>query len=81
VEGIGVGFWPPHLKSGDFDAVCAIDEFAARQIARRRAAEEGILAGTSTGLNVAAAIALAREYGPDATVVTVAGNTGLNYLT
>ena len=80
VEGIGVGFWPPHLKAGDYDEVRVIDEDAARQTARRLAAEEGILSGTSTGLNVAAAILMAREYGPKATIVTVACDTGLKYL-
>jgi cysteine synthase len=47
---------------------------------RRLAREEGIFVGTSTGLNVVAAIALAKELGPDKTVVTVAVDTGLKYL-
>jgi len=42
--------------------------------------EEGILAGTSTELNVRAAVDLAQELGPGATVVTVACDTGLKYL-
>ena len=33
-------------------------------MARRLAREEGIFAGTSTGLNVVAALGLARELGP-----------------
>ena len=49
-------------------------------MARRLAKEEGIFAGTSTGLNVVAAIALAEELGPEATVVTVAVDSGLKYL-
>jgi len=80
VEGIGVGFWPPMLSREDFDEARAVDEDAARIMARRLATEEGILAGTSTGLNVAAAIELARELGPGETVVTVAVDTGLKYL-
>ena len=48
----------------------------ARTLARR----EGIFAGTSTGLNVAGALQLAREIGPGHTVVTVAVDTGLKYL-
>ena len=39
-----------------------------------------MLVGTSTGLNVVAAIALAKELGHDKTVVTVAVDTGLKYL-
>jgi cysteine synthase len=80
VEGIGVGFWPPHLEAGDYDEIRGIDEPAAFAMARRLAREEGILAGTSTGLNVVAALALAAELGPGATVVTVACDTGLKYL-
>ncbi len=80
VEGIGVGFWPSTLTRGDFDEARAIDEEAARAMARRLAKEEGILAGTSSGLNVVSAIDLARELGPGSTVATVAVDTGLKYL-
>jgi cysteine synthase len=80
VEGIGVGFWPPHLDRGAFDEARAIDERESRDMARRLAREEGILAGTSSALNVTAAVQLARELGVGATVVTVACDTGLKYL-
>jgi cysteine synthase A len=80
VEGIGVGFRPPHLAEGAYDEVRAIEESDARAMARRLAREEGILVGTSSGLNVAAAVALARELGPGHTVATVAVDTGLKYL-
>ncbi len=49
-------------------------------MARRLAAEEGLLAGTSTGLNVVGAIELATELGAGHTVATVACDTGLKYL-
>jgi cysteine synthase A len=80
VEGIGVGFWPPHLKRGEFHEIRAIDEAAARDMARRLAREEGILAGTSSALNVVAAVQVAQELGPGNIVVTVACDTGLKYL-
>ena len=80
VEGLGIGFWPPNLGRDDFDEARAVDEEAARAMARRLAIEEGILAGTSTGLNVSAAIQLAQELGPGSTVATVACDTGLKYL-
>jgi cysteine synthase A len=80
VEGMGVGFWPPHLRREDFDEIRTVEEAAARVMARRLAKEEGILAGTSSGLNVAAAVQLAVELGPQATVVTVAVDSGLKYL-
>ena len=50
-------------------------------MALRLAREEGLFAGTSTGANVIAALRLAEELGPDATVVTLMCDTGLKYLT
>ena len=80
VEGIGVGYVPPHIHDDTFDEARAIDEDEARETARRLAREEGILAGTSTGLNVSGALQLARGLGAGHTVVTVAVDTGLKYL-
>lgn len=80
VEGTGIGFIPPLLDADRYDEVRPIDEADGRAMARRLAAEEGLLAGTSTGLNVTAAIDLAVELGEGKTVVTVACDTGLKYL-
>ncbi len=49
-------------------------------MARRLAKEEGIFAGTSTALNVVAALKLAKELGPGKVVATVAVDSGLKYL-
>jgi cysteine synthase A len=80
VEGIGIGFVPPLLDPALYDEARAIDEEEGRAMARRLAAEEGVLAGTSSGLNVAGAIQIATELGEGHTVVTVAVDTGLKYL-
>ena len=80
VEGIAAGFRPPHLKEGQYDEVRTIDEQEARAMARRLAKEEGIFAGTSSGLNVVAALQLARELGPGKTIATVAVDSGFKYL-
>lgn len=80
IEGIGIGFIPPHLDQNLYDEARGIDEEEARQVVRRLAKEEGIFSGTSTGLNVAAALQLASELGKGYTVVTVAVDTGLKYL-
>lgn len=81
VEGIGIGFVPPLLDADLYDEVRPVDEADGRVMAGRLAREEGLLAGTSTGLNVAGAIDLAGELGSGRTVVTVAVDTGLKYLT
>jgi cysteine synthase A len=80
VEGIGIGFLPPLLDPALYDDARAIREGDGRAMARRLAREEGLLAGTSSGLNVAGAIEIADELGPGNTVVTVAVDTGLKYL-
>ena len=79
VEGMAPGFVPPHLKGWDYEAR-AIDETEARAMARTLAEKEGILVGISSGLNVVAAIQLARELGPGHRVATVAVDTGLKYF-
>jgi cysteine synthase A len=80
VEGTATGRVPPHLKKSDYDEARAIDEDQARAMARRLAKEEGIFAGTSSALNVLAALQLAAELGPGRRVATVAVDTGLKYL-
>jgi cysteine synthase A len=80
VEGIGIGFAPPLLDKALYDEARGIEEAEGRQMAVRLAREEGIFAGTSSGLNVSGACALARELGPGRTVVTIAVDTGLKYL-
>jgi len=80
VEGIGIGYVPPLLDRDRYDEARPVDEAAGRAMARRLAAEEGLLGGTSTGLNVAGAVAIAEELGAGHTVVTVAVDTGLKYL-
>lgn len=80
VEGIGTGSIPPHMTDHPYDEARAVDEADARAMAKRLAREEGLLVGTSSGLNIAAAIQLATELGPGRTVATVAVDTGLKYL-
>jgi cysteine synthase A len=80
VEGTAAGFWPPHLTRDMYDEVQVIDEDDGRAMAKRVAREEGVFAGTSSGVNIAAAVNLARELGPGKVVATVAVDTGLKYL-
>ena len=80
VEGIGTGSIPPHMSGRPYDEARTIDEAVGRHMARRLAREEGILVGTSSGLNVAAAVNIAQELGPGKVVVTVAVDSGLKYL-
>jgi len=80
VEGIGVGFEPPFLEQERCTGIRAVDQDLAMAMCRRLAAEEGLLCGPSTGLNVTAAIDLARERGPGSIVVTLGCDNGAKYL-
>ncbi len=80
VEGTGIGVVPPLLTTDSYDEVRGVDEGEARAMVRRLAREEGIFAGVSSGMNVVAALELARELGEGKTVVTVAVDSGLKYL-
>ena len=80
IEGVGVGFVPPLLDESLYDAVLAVEESDAREMARRLAREEGIFCGISSGMNAVAALEIARQLGSGHTVATAAVDTGLKYL-
>ncbi len=78
---IGLGFPPPDWKPDGVDEVLptATTE-ESMQMCRRLAREEGIFAGTSSGLNVISALRIAERLGPDMTVATIMIDSGLRYL-
>lgn len=80
VDGTAAGFVPPLYDDSVVDSVIAVDETDARNMCKRLAKEEGLFAGTSTGLNVCAALQLAESLGPNHRVVTVACDTGFKYM-
>jgi cysteine synthase A len=80
IEGIGIGFIPPLWQRDMVHDIETVSTQDAKAMARRLAREEGIFAGTSTGANVVAALRVAREMGDGATVVTIAVDSGLRYL-
>ncbi len=80
VEGIATGRIVPHMAGKPYDEARAIDEAAARAMAKRLAREEGLFVGTSSALNITAAAQIAKELGPGRVVATVAVDTGLKYL-
>jgi cysteine synthase A len=80
VEGVGLGFIPKIYDSKLVDDVITIEESIARQTSRDLALKEGIFCGTSSGMNVAAAIQISQKLGPKSRVVSIACDTGLKYL-
>jgi len=80
IDGIGAGYVVPLWRADIADRIEQVSTDAAAAMALRLAREEGIFAGTSTGANVIAALRLAEQLGPDATIVTIMCDTGMKYL-
>ena len=81
IQGIGAGFVPANYDASVVDGVETVESEEAFDWARRLAREEGILAGISSGANVAVAARLAArpEY-RGKTIVTFACSSGERYL-
>jgi cysteine synthase A len=62
------------------DQIEQVSTEEAVALVARLAREEGLFAGRSTGGNVVAALRVAEQLGPDATIVTVMCDTGMKYL-
>ena len=71
IEGVADGFVPPLLKGVRIDESIKVSSADAVQMAQRLAREFGLLVGTSSGANVAAALNVARRLGRDRIVVTL----------
>jgi cysteine synthase A len=80
IEGIGIGYEPPLWDPSVADEVLAVKTTEAKETARQLARKDGIFAGTSSGGNVHAALQVAKQLGPAATVVTLMIDSGLKYV-
>jgi len=80
IDGVGAGFVVPLWHDGIADRIDQVSTAEAVAMSQRLAREEGLFAGTSTGGNVIAALRLAEQLGPEATVVTVMCDTGMKYF-
>jgi cysteine synthase A len=80
IEGIGAGFVVPLWDPSVVSEIATVSTEEAKAMARRLAREEAIMAGTSTGANLVAALRVAERLGPGATVVTLMCDAGIKYL-
>jgi cysteine synthase A len=80
IEGIGIGYAPPLWDASLVNEIVPVPTADAEAMARRLAREEGLLAGTSSGANVTAAIRVGARLGPDARIATLLVDSGLKYL-
>ena len=80
IQGIGAGFIPKNLHTDLLDGVIQVDAEPAREMARRCAAEEGILVGISSGATLAAIAQKLPDLPAGATVLGFNYDTGERYL-
>lgn len=81
IQGTGAGFIPKNLDMKLVDEVITVTNENAFAYARRLAAEEGVLAGISSGANLWAAAQLAaRPEWKGKTIVTIMCSTGERYI-
>ncbi|CAM5517459.1 cysteine synthase A [Sphingobium scionense] len=79
-EGIGQGRITANLEGAPIDAQFRISDEEGLEWVRRLLAEEGLCLGLSSGINVAGAVALAKQLGPGKKIVTILCDTGFRYL-
>jgi cysteine synthase A len=79
IQGIGASFVPGVLDQTVYDEIIGIRDEEATAYTRRLGREEGLLAGISSGANVAAALKVAERLGAGKTVVTLVCDTGERY--
>jgi cysteine synthase A len=81
IQGIGAGFIPTVLDRNIIDEVITVRNNDAIDTARQLAAQEGILAGISSGANIFAAMQVAKRLeNKGKTIVTIICDTGERYI-
>jgi len=80
VEGIGVHFVPKTFDRSVADEIIAVPDRDAFATVKALAAQEGLLAGSSSGAMVHAAIRIAKRLGPGKRVATLIPDSAERYL-
>ncbi len=80
IQGIGAGFIPANLHTDLLDGVIKVEPQDAKTMAKRAAAEEGMLVGISSGATLAAIAQKLPELGANARVLGFNYDTGERYL-
>jgi cysteine synthase A len=78
-EGIGQGRITKNMEGMPSDDAIRIHDKQALEILQKVLREDGLFMGGSVGINLAAALQIAKEMGPGLTIVTVLCDTGTKY--
>jgi cysteine synthase A len=79
-EGIGIGRVTANLATAQIDDAVHIEDGESVRYVYRLLREEGLFLGSTSGINVAAAVQVARRFGPGHRIVTVLCDGGSKYL-
>ncbi|MCC7463678.1 MAG: cysteine synthase A [Gammaproteobacteria bacterium] len=79
-EGIGIGRVTANLQGAPIDDAVYIEDAQAVSWVYRLLRAEGLFVSSTSGVNVAAAVQVARQLGPGHTIVTVLCDSGSKYL-
>jgi len=79
-EGIGQARITANLEGAPVDTQFRISDAEGYHWVRRLLDEEGLCLGLSSGINIAGAVALAKQLGPGSRVATILCDTGFRYL-
>jgi cysteine synthase A len=78
-EGIGIGRVTANLEGSPLDGAIYVDDSDTVNMVYRLLREEGLFLGSTSGVNVAAAVQIARQLGPGHTIVTILCDSGHKY--
>jgi cysteine synthase A len=79
-EGIGIGRITANMQGAPIDDAVHVEDAETVSYVYRLLREEGLFVSSTSGINVAAAVRVARDLGPGHTVVTVLCDSGAKYL-
>ncbi|HKC17159.1 MAG TPA: cysteine synthase A [Steroidobacteraceae bacterium] len=79
-EGIGIGRVTANMQDAPVDDAVHVEDPETVACVYRLLREEGLFLGSTSGINVAAAIRVARQLGPGHVIVTMLCDTGSKYL-
>jgi cysteine synthase len=79
-EGIGIGRVTANMQDAPVDEALHVEDPETVSFVYRLLREEGLFVSSTSGINVAGAVRVARQLGPGHTIVTMLCDTGSKYL-
>lgn len=79
-EGIGIGRVTANMQDAPVDDAVHVEDPETVAMVYRLLREEGLFVSSTSGINVSAAVRVARQMGPGHTIVTVLCDNGSKYL-